>query len=282
MNKAIEQKLARACQYIEATEEPPTLTCVAQHVALSPSHFQKVFKKALGISPRDYADAVRFQRLRKKLKTNQTISGAIYEAGFGASSRLYEFANRYLGMTPKNYQKKGEGISMVYTIVNSPLGYLLVAATPKGICSVKLGDDKKILEAELKKEFAAAELKSQNSLLRQWTQALIDYLAGHKPLPTLPSDIQATAFQRRVWNWLMTIPSGKTYHYEEVARAIGKPSACRAVARACAANPIALIIPCHRIVPKAGGLGGYRWLVKRKKYLLDLEKAHYGKFKSPS
>lgn len=159
----------------------------------------------------------------------------------------------------------------VYTITHSLLGYLLVAATEKGICSVRLGSDKKKLESELKREFAAAELKPHDKHLRKWVQALIDYLAGYKPWPLLPYDIRATAFQRRVWEWLRTIPSGKTYQYAEAAKAIGQPKAVRAIARACASNPVTLIIPCHRIVPKAGGIGGYRWHPSRKQKLLNLE-----------
>lgn len=164
-------------------------------------------------------------------------------------------------------------LMMAYSVTNSPLGYLLVAATPKGICSVRLGDDKIKLERELKNEFEDAKLIPSNQFLRRWNQALIDYLAGRKPWPLLPYDVQAAAFQRRVWEWLRAIPSGKTYSYSEAAKAIGRPSAARAVARACATNPIALVIPCHRIVPKSGGTGGYRWNPGRKQKLLKLEQS---------
>lgn len=269
----IQQKLIKACRHIEDAESLPTLLNVARHVELSPTHFQKVFTKALGISPRHYADAVRFKRLRRQLQAGDDISRALYDAGFGASSRLYEFADRYLGMTPKTYQVKGRGSIIRYTIVDSPLGNLLLAATAKGICAVRLGSSKRTLERELKKEFAAAQFVKNDKYLGQWIQALIDYLAGHRPWPLLPYDVQATAFQRRVWDWLRTIPAGTTYNYSEVAKAIGRPTAARAVARACATNPVALVIPCHRIVPKAGGVGGYRWDPDRKKKLLKLEKA---------
>ena len=258
-------------RHIEETEDLPTLSNVAQHVALSPAYFQKIFTRALGISPRHYADAIRFKRLRRQLQMGDNISRALYDAGFGASSRLYEFAGRYLGMTPKMYQGKGRGSVINYTIIDSPLGCLLVAATAKGICSVRLGDHKKQLERELKKEFAAAQFRENDKHLREWVQALINYLSGHKPWPLLPFDVQATAFQRRVWDWLRTIPSGRTYNYSDAAKAIGQPTAARAVARACATNPIALVIPCHRIVPKSGGIGGYRWSPKRKQQLLKLE-----------
>ncbi len=271
-NSKFSAALIKACRYIEHTEDLPTLTNVAREVKMSPSHFQKLFTKALGISPRHYANAVRFDRLRKQLKAGDDVSCALYNAGFGASSRLYEFANRYLGMTPKAYQKNGEGILITYSITHSPLDYLLVAATEKGICAVRLGSDKKQLEREFKKEFEAAELRENDKYLRQWIQALIDYLAGHKPWPLLPYDIQATAFQRRVWEWLRSIPSGTTYSYSEAAKGIGQPLAARAVARACATNPVALVIPCHRIVPKSGGVGGFYWHPKRKQKLLQLEK----------
>ena len=175
-------------------------------------------------------------------------------------------------MTPKTYQKKGRGVTIVYTITNSPLGYLLAAATAKGICAVGLGDDKKKLEQGLKNEFKAAKLKKNDPHLHKWNQALIDYLSGHKPWPRLPYDVRATAFQKRVWEWLRSIPSGTAYSYSEAAMAIGNPAACRAVAGACAANPVALVIPCHRIVPQAGGIGGYRWHSNRKRQLLKLER----------
>jgi AraC family transcriptional regulator of adaptative response/methylated-DNA-[protein]-cysteine methyltransferase len=270
-NTLLQQKLIKACRYIEETEDLPTLSSVARHVELSPAYFQKTFKKALGISPRHYANAIRFDRFRRQLKKGNDISRALYDAGFGASSRLYEFADRYLGMTPKAYQKKGEGRLISYTIADSPLGALLLAATEKGICSVRLGDNKRTLERELKEEFSAAEFRKNDKYLQRWIQALIDYLAGHKPWPLLPYDVRATAFQRRVWEWLRAIPSGKTYNYSQAAKGIGRPSAARAVARACATNPLALVIPCHRIVPKAGGVGGYRWKPHRKLKLLKIE-----------
>ena len=160
---------------------------------------------------------------------------------------------------------------IAYTITDSPLGYLLLAATKNGICAVRLGDDKKKLGTELKKEFKAARLMRNDKYLRQWIQVLIDYLAGRKPWLLLPYDIRATVFQRRVWDWLRTIPAGATYSYSQAAKAIGRPTAARAVARACATNPVALVIPCHRIVPRSGGVGGYRWNPERKRQLLKLE-----------
>ena len=162
-------------------------------------------------------------------------------------------------------------MKITYTIMDSPLGVLLLAATEKGFCSVRLGKDKKKLERELKKEFSAAKWTANDKHFRRWTRSLVNFLAGHKPWPLLPYDVQATAFQRRVWDWLRTVPAGKTCHYAAAAKAIGEPTAARAVARACATNPVALVIPCHRIVPKSGGAGGYRWSPERKRKLLTLE-----------
>ena len=268
----LRQKLIKACRYIEESPELPPLSAVARQAALSPVYFQKVFTKALGVSPRHYADAVRFKRLRSGLKKGGDVGRALYDAGFGGSSRLYEFAGRYLGMTPRAYQQKGRGTEITYALANSPLGWLLVAATPKGICFVRPGNDKKKLEDDFKKEFAAASLKKSGKKLQQWMQALVTYLYGRGPWPLLPYDVRATAFQRRVWNFLQAIPAGKTYSYSAAAKAMGCPRAARAVARACATNNICLVIPCHRIVPKAGGVGGYRWNPERKRRLLDLEK----------
>ena len=163
---------------------------------------------------------------------------------------------------------------VAYTITDSPLGYLLIAATGKGICCVRFGESQKKLEAELKEEFQAAEFVPNDKNFQKWTQALVDYLAGEKPWPLLPYDVQATAFQKLVWEWLRQVPPGETYSYSEAAKAIGSPKAARAVARACATNPVALVIPCHRIVPKSGGLGGYYWGPERKQKLLTLEKNH--------
>lgn len=268
----LEQKLIKACRHIEEAEDLPTLSDVARHVEMSPAYFQKVFTRALGISPRDYADAIRFGRLRQQLQTGNDVSRALYDAGFGASSRLYEFAGRYLGMTPGTYKRKGRGSMISFTIADSSLGYLLLAATERGICAVRLGKNKRKLESEFKKEFEAAQFIENDKYARQWIQALIDYLGGNKPWPLLPYDVQATAFQRRVWDWLRTIPAGTTYNYSEAAKAIGQPTAARSVARACATNPVALVIPCHRIVPKSGGVGGYRWGPNRKQRLLKLER----------
>ncbi len=270
--RILKEKLVDACRFIENSSSVPTLKEVAGHVQLSPTYLQKQFSIALGVSPRQYADAVRFHRLRSQLKEGHDISYALYEAGFGSNSRLYEFAHRYLGMTPRSYQNKGKGEHIMYTITNSPLGYLLLAATSRGLCSVRFGENKAKLLRELQLEFSDAQVEQKGRDLESWTQSLVDYLAGKKPWPLLPYDVQATAFQRKVWDYLRTIPAGQTYDYSSVAKAIGRPKAARAVARACASNRLALVIPCHRIVPKSGGVGGYRWQPKRKQRLLELEK----------
>ncbi len=268
---SLRQKLIRACRFIEESPTLPPLSAVARQAALSPVYFQKVFTQALGISPRQYGDELRFRRLRESLRKGGEVSRALYDAGFGGSSRLYEFAGRYLGMTPREYKKRGEGAEITYAAARSPLGWLLVAATSKGICFVRPGNDRKKLEKDFRKEFSCARLTQGGAHLDKWLQALVNYLAGRRPWPHLPYDVQATAFQRRVWNFLQAIPPGKTYSYSEAAKAMGCPKAARAVARACAVNNICLVIPCHRIVPKAGGVGGYRWEPSRKKFLLKLE-----------
>ena len=262
----------KACAFIAARESSPKLDDVAAHVGLSANYFQKLFSGVLGISPRSYHDEQRQTTFKSLLKQGDDISGALHEAGFSSTSRVYEFADRYLGMTPKAYQRGGKNQKIGYTIVDTILGKLLIAATEKGLCKVSLGDDANALSMELSCEFHAAELVEADGDLRAWTQSLVDYLAGRAPWPSLPYDLQATAFQRQVWEWLRSIPVGTTYHYDEVAKAIGNPKAARAVARACARNPVALVIPCHRILPKSGGVGGFRWTPERKKELLAIER----------
>lgn len=269
----MKHEIEQACHYILECETMPSLAEVAAHVGLSPTRLQKSFKQALGVSPRGFADARRLERLKTALRQGEPISGALYEAGYGSPSRLYEFADRYLGMTPRTYQAGGLASTIQYSIVPCRLGQLLVAATPRGICAVRIGVNRDRLKAELAAEFHAADLVEADAELHAWVQALIDYLSGEAPWPLLPYDIRATAFQRRVWEWLRTVPPGQTYNYSEAAALLGMPKATRALASACARNPVALVIPCHRIVPKAGGVGGYRWGPQRKQTLLELEGA---------
>lgn len=265
-------KILAICRYIEAeVERIPTLVELGKHVGMSPTHLQRIFKQMIGVTPFQYADACRIKRLKERLQQGDTITSALYETGYGASSRLYEKAPQQLGMTPACYQRCGRGETIRYTIICSPLGQLLVAATDKGLCSVRLGETAYYLEQELKQEFQNALLLPDDEDLHNWTQILVNYLSGNSFLAELPLDVQATAFQLRVWEALRMIPIGATASYSDIAQAIGQPKSVRAVARACATNPVALVIPCHRVVQKNGGLGGYRWGVSRKKALLNFE-----------
>lgn len=265
-------KVLTLCRYIESCDYVPTLGELSQKVNISPFHLQRVFKKILGISPRNYADAYRQLRFKKSLRAGDDIAIATYDAGYGSSSRLYEKSSHFLGMTPKEYKEHGKAQKINYSVVKCPLGFLILAATKKGICLVRIGDTHKALVDELKNEFKNADINEINSEVSEWTQMLVNYLAGNTPWPKLPYDIKATAFQRKVWDHLRTIPEGQTFHYSEIAASIGQPKATRAVARACATNPVAIVIPCHRVVPKTGGVGGYRWGQERKRKLLTMEK----------
>jgi AraC family transcriptional regulator of adaptative response/methylated-DNA-[protein]-cysteine methyltransferase len=264
--------LKAACDFINAAQGSPSLASVASHVGLSPSYFHKEFSHLLGISPRSFADAKRQQRLKQALLEGDDITGAIFEAGFGSSSRVYEFAKANFGMTPKTFKQGGKGQHIVFTCAQTDLGWLLLAATSLGLCSIELGDDKQALINRLKTTFHQAELQEGNEALAAWAQILVDYVHGQGPWPKLPYDIAATAFQRKVWEWLRTTEPGQTFSYSQAAVALGLPKAVRALASACARNPVALIIPCHRIVPKAGGVGQYRWHPARKQQILALEK----------
>ncbi len=269
----------RVCRFIEAQgggdgeEGPPTLAQLSAHANLSPHHLQRTFKRVMGISPRQYADARRLGRLKAGLRRGEPVTGALYEAGYGSSSRLYERAPAQLGMTPATYAKGGRGATIRYAVVASPLGRLLVGATERGVCAVYLGDDDGELEGALAQEYPAAELRRDEPGLGRWTTALVAFLAGAEPRLDLPLDVRATAFQWRVWEELRRIPLGETRSYGEIAARLGKPKAQRAVGRACATNPVSLIVPCHRAVREDGSLGGYRWGLERKQALLEGERA---------
>jgi AraC family transcriptional regulator of adaptative response/methylated-DNA-[protein]-cysteine methyltransferase len=261
-----------ACRYIEAQSgRIPTLTELGAQVGLSPAHLQRVFKRIVGVSPRKYADALRVDRLKKELQSGEAIAGALYATGYGSSSRLYENAAAQLGMTPSAYRKQATGERIRFVTLESPVGgHILVAATERGICAIRLGDRVRELVDELKREFAGASFERGDDDMRASLEKSI--AAGGSALCGLPYDVQATAFQRRVWEAIRAIPEGSTATYSELAAAIGKPKAVRAVAQACASNSLALLIPCHRVVPKSGGTGGYRWGAKRKRALIALEK----------
>ncbi len=261
-----------ACAHIDAAPER-TLAPLARELGASPFQLTRAFRRVLGVTPQQYRDARRRERLRTELKRRKHVGPAVYEAGFGSSSRVYERAADHLGMTPKAYGRGAPGITIHYAAVPSPLGRLLVGATERGVCFVSLGDAVEPLERALKSEFPGARLLRDAQGLGRWTAAIVKHLEGRAPQLDVPLDVQATAFQRRVWEELQQIPYGETRSYAEVARRIGRPQATRAVAHACATNPAAVVIPCHRVVRADGALGGYRWGVERKRALLKQEAA---------
>ena len=274
------QMARQVCRIIEENEgEPVTLSALSEHLGVSSFHLQRTFKSIMGITPRRYAESCRVKRFKQSIRKGEAITSAIYDAGYGSSSRLYERASSQLGMTPATYGKGGRGAVINYAIVATTLGRLLVAATDKGVCSVKLGDSDVALKADLLQEFPAAEIRQDEKPLRSSLKAIVEHLKSKSPHIDLPLDIQATAFQRQVWEQLRAIPYGETYSYGEVAKAIGQEKAVRAVARACAANPVALVIPCHRVIREDKSLGGYRWGLERKKKLLEAEKTGSSKMR---
>jgi AraC family transcriptional regulator of adaptative response/methylated-DNA-[protein]-cysteine methyltransferase len=261
------------CRAIDAQPDGPAdLAGLGRLVGRSPHQVLRAFRRVLGVSPREYRDARRVGRLKSSLKEMPHVSPAIYEAGFGSSSRVYERAAGTLGMTPATYARGGRGATITYSVVPSPLGSLLVAATERGICRIALGDSAAALERDLRREFPAARIALDTGRLKGWVETILEHLAGNEPHLDLPLDIRATAFQQKVWTALRKIPYGSTRSYQAVARSIGRPTATRAVARACATNPVALVIPCHRVVREDGQPGGYRWGAERKDALLQREK----------
>ena len=266
------EHVRKAATYIAAHADAPiTLSRLARHVGTSPFHLQRTFSRLLGISPRAYQDALRAQRFRSDLRRGKPLTGAIYDAGYGSSSRVYEGRQIGTGMTPAEYRRGAEGATIAFTIVDSSLGRMLVAGTDKGLCSIKLGDRDAALEQDLRSEYPSAEIRREKGAFADWVRALVVHLDGRMPRLDLPIDVQATAFQWKVWRYLQSIPYGETRTYSGIAKDLGHPSATRAVARACAANRVCLVIPCHRVVSKGGGLGGYRWGVDRKRRLLQKE-----------
>ncbi|MEP6570411.1 MAG: bifunctional DNA-binding transcriptional regulator/O6-methylguanine-DNA methyltransferase Ada [Acidobacteriota bacterium] len=260
------------CRLIDENDgEPLTLAALSKKLGVSSFHLQRTFKSVMGITPKDYADTSRVNRFKQGVRKGDGITNAIYDAGFGSSSRLYENASAQLGMTPATYGKGGRGAVISYALVETTLGRLLVAATSKGVCSVMLGDSDESLKADFLKEFPAAEIRHDENALRASVDAIVEHLKRKSPHIDLPLDIRATAFQRQVWQQLRNIPYGETHSYSEVAKAIGQQKAVRAVARACATNPVALVIPCHRVIREDKSLGGYRWGLERKKKLLERE-----------
>jgi AraC family transcriptional regulator of adaptative response/methylated-DNA-[protein]-cysteine methyltransferase len=260
------------CRYIEQhLDEPITLEKLGKVFRQSPFHLQRRFKAALGITPREYADSCRMRQLKRNLQAGDNVTRAMYDAGYGSSSRLYEKTASQLGMTPDKYRRGAIAASIRYACSDSPLGRMLIAATDRGVCSIQFArSDGELIEG-LKREFPFAVRKPDQSGLQAWIEAMLSQMTGRELNATLPLDIRATAFQRRVWTYLQSIPFGETRSYLQVAKAIGRPTASRAVARACATNPVAVAIPCHRVVREDGGLSGYRWGMERKKALLEME-----------
>lgn len=247
------------------------LAALSARAGISSHQLQRAFRGLMGITPRQYADAQRMKRLKSQLKKGEDVTTALYDAGFGSSSRLYERAPSHLGMTPATYRQGGSGMEIQYTVASTPLGRMLVGATSKGISALYLGDSDAKLEAALRKEYPKAEIRKGQNGLEGWVTRIVAHLKGQEPDLDLPTDVQATAFQRRVWEELRKIPYGTTKTYTEVARSIGKPRAVRAVARACATNPTSVVVPCHRVVRQSGNLAGYRWGLERKKTLIEME-----------
>lgn len=262
----------RAADFLDAHyEDAPSLSQVAAHVQVGPTHLQKTFRRLTGLSPAAYVDSRRMERLRHELAEGTSVTDSIYAAGFSSPSRVYEKSDALLGMTPGAYRAGGRGARIAHTVTECALGFLLVAATEKGICAVELGNDPAVLVERLQERFPHAEPASASPDLQKWVDEIVALQRGDGPSAELPLDLRGTAFQWQVWNALRRIPKGTTMTYKEVAESLGRPKSARAVARACASNTAALVIPCHRVVRTDGGLGGYRWGLERKRRLLDLE-----------
>jgi AraC family transcriptional regulator, regulatory protein of adaptative response / methylated-DNA-[protein]-cysteine methyltransferase len=270
-----------ARQYLdEHPDETVTLDRLGEIARMSRYHLQRTFKRVVGVSPKAYSNAQRLERMKQRLKKGDTVSRATYEAGYGSGSRVYEQARSELGMTPGNYRNGGRGMRVTYTVVPTSFGQLLVAGTERGLCAVMLGDEVSPLEASLHREFPAATIEQGNGELKDYTEALIERLEGQEK-KSVPLDLRGSAFQRQVWDVLRRIPIGQTRSYQAIAQELGRPSAARAVARACANNPLAVVIPCHRVVRQDGELGGYRWGMERKKLLLERERSQRDSRKAP-
>ena len=269
------ETVQRVCKFIDRNlNEKLTLKTLSREASLSPYHFHRTFKKTLGITPRDYVEARRLEKVRDSLRKGETVTNALYGAGFTSRGRLYEKRSSQLGVNPGTFRRGGEGLSIHYTIIDSPIGRLLLGATGKGLCAVCIAASDDAVEASLKEDYYAADLYRNDQQMRKWAEEFVKYFEGRELPRDLPVDIQATAFQWNVWKQIQAIPYGETSTYSKIAEAIGKPRAVRAVANACAGNHVALLIPCHRVVGKRGDLRGYRWGVKRKQSLLSLERNH--------
>jgi AraC family transcriptional regulator of adaptative response/methylated-DNA-[protein]-cysteine methyltransferase len=265
--------IGRACALIRARDALPTLAELAAAAGISRFHFHRVFKQITGTTPRQWGKAYRLDRFAERLDSGEPIAAAVYAAGFGASSRAYAAAPNGLGMTPGARRRGGAGERIRFTVVATPLGQALVAATERGICMTALGDGRAGLEAELRQRFPKAELVPADAALAGWAERIVRFITRPGEQPDLPLDIRGTAFQARVWRALQKIPPGHTASYRDIAAVLGQPRAVRAVAQACASNKLALLVPCHRVVRSDGDLAGYRWGVERKRALIARERA---------
>jgi len=267
-----QELIKSVCRYIERhLDEPVTLAKLGNSFGQSPFHLQRTFKAVLGITPKEYANSCRIRDFRQNLKAGHSVTRAMHQAGYSSTSRLYSRTASELGMEPAKYRRGAVAAPIRYTCADSPLGRILIATTDKGICSIKFADSDEELEQGLKQEFPFALRRRDDGGMAELTERLMRHMSGLEPAETLPLDIQATAFQRRVWSYLQSIGFAQRRSYSQVAKAIRRPSAVRAVARACAANPVAIAIPCHRVIRSSGDLGGYRWGLERKKKLLEME-----------
>ena len=275
--RSLEKFIALARYIADHPDESLTLGSLAARVHLSPSRLQRVFKAIFGVSPKKFQQAARSERFKALLRDGAEITEAIYAAGYGSGSRVYENGVRNIGMTPKSYRAGGAGERITWACRETALGPLLMAATDRGVCCVQFGDDRASLEAQLRREFPRADLQAfdggASPQLDLWIDALNDYIQNRQPRPELPLDLRGTAFQIKVWEFLLGLQEGEVASYSELAQAIDRPAAVRAAASACAANRIAVLVPCHRILRADGGLGGYRWGLERKRALLDAERA---------
>jgi len=264
-------KIASACRLIESAETPPSLESLSRHVALSPSHFHRLFKAATGLTPKGYAAAHRANLVRKSLNKSDTVTSAIYDAGYNSNGRFYETSNQILGMTPSNFRAGGTQTDIRFAVGECRLGSILVAQSGRGICAIFLGDDPNSLVRELQDQFPKANLIGGDAGFEGLVARVVGFVEAPVLGLDLPLDVRGTAFQQRVWQALRNIPAGSTASYTDVAKLIGSPNSVRAVAQACGANALAVAIPCHRVVRSDGALSGYRWGVERKRALLAKE-----------
>lgn len=274
-------RLHDVCRYIEAhSDEPLSLEGLASRAKLSKYHFSRRFKALVGATPREYIAAARLRRFKGRLTVSDSVDSALYDAGYGSPSRVYEKAARNLGMTPAQYRQRGAGVAISYAAFETPLGTMMIGATDRGICFAQFGRSETELLERLRGEYARAAIAPMREPYHReyagWVEAIQRYLSGERTLPELPLDVSGTAFQLRVWKYLQSIPHGAVRSYGEIAKALGKPNASRAVGSAIGQNAVALVIPCHRVIRGSGELGGYKWGSARKRTLLDLERAALG------